>query len=316
MATIRVAKNQNYSVINNTVLNDSRLSWKAKGLAAYLLSKPDDWSIVREDLAKRSTDGVDAVRTALKELEDAGYLVRTRRQNGRGKFEWEHVLHEIPIEQAETPLVDLPPVENPSVENPPVANPSVENPRLLSTVLLSTDLPSTDQEGATGEGPLATPPLAGSAPPAPPARLEKFFTVSEPEPPPEPAPAPKVPKSADLKSLPAVKAYHDFHNRWPQNGQSKLIAEAITDIELWVRVLRAWAGRGYSPTNVQGMLDWYQNPGAMDRTKQVGNANGTHQRTKQAAGPAAQTAIERANELYPEYAYLGRGFKSDDDSSE
>ena len=45
MSTIRVVKGGNYSVINNTVLNDDRVSWEAKGMACYLLSKPDDWRI-------------------------------------------------------------------------------------------------------------------------------------------------------------------------------------------------------------------------------------------------------------------------------
>ncbi|MBX3014646.1 MAG: helix-turn-helix domain-containing protein [Caldilineaceae bacterium] len=305
MATIRVAKNQNYSVINNTVLNDDRLSWKAKGLAAYLLSKPDDWSIVREDLAKRSRDGVDAVRTALKELEDAGYLVRTRRSI-RGKFEWEHILHEIPLAQAETPLVDFPPVEKPSVEKPSVEKPSVENPRLLSTVLPSTDLLSTDEEEATGIRPLATEPPAPSAPPA----LPSVDTQNLAYLPPEPKPAPKVPKAAvdtqSLAYLPPIKAYHDLHKRWPQHAQMCLISESVTDLALWIRVLREWAGRGYSPVNVSGMLDWYRSPALMERTKQ-GDTHGAHKQAKRADRPAGQTAAERASELFPEYAYLGGG---------
>ena len=115
MSTIRVSKDRNYSVINNTVLNDMRLSWKAKGIAAYLLSKPDDWKIVRENLVSQSDDGITAVRTALQELERCGYLVRTRRQGDDGRFEWESMLYETPrIERFEPePLVDFPPMENP-----------------------------------------------------------------------------------------------------------------------------------------------------------------------------------------------------------
>jgi len=41
---IRVEKNKNYSVVNNTVLRDTKISWKAKGIMAYMLSKPDDWT--------------------------------------------------------------------------------------------------------------------------------------------------------------------------------------------------------------------------------------------------------------------------------
>lgn len=149
MSTIRVAKNRNYSVINNTVLQDKRLSWKAKGLAAFLLSKPDDWLIIREVLKEESSDGETAVRTGLEELKRFGYLVRTRMQNERGVFVWENVLYETPRDPV-YPLVDNPPMDNPLVDFPPVDFPPVDN-----HVLLSTDnqvLSTKDSNRARGQG--------------------------------------------------------------------------------------------------------------------------------------------------------------------
>ncbi len=57
MGIIRVEKNRNYSVINNTGLRDERLSWKAKGILAYILTLPDDWVFYREELATHAKMG-------------------------------------------------------------------------------------------------------------------------------------------------------------------------------------------------------------------------------------------------------------------
>lgn len=100
MATIRVQKNKDYSVINNTGLNDSNLSFKAKGILAYLLSKPDNWTCQVQDLSKNSTDGRDAIYSGLKELRTNGYLIK-RPIRIKGKVsEWEEILFETPNTEA------------------------------------------------------------------------------------------------------------------------------------------------------------------------------------------------------------------------
>jgi DNA-binding MarR family transcriptional regulator len=82
---VRVVKrDESYAIIDPTFLSDERMSWKAKGLLAYLLSKPSNWRVYVSDLVKRSKDGKDAVYSALRELEACGYLERRQtRQNGR-----------------------------------------------------------------------------------------------------------------------------------------------------------------------------------------------------------------------------------------
>jgi hypothetical protein len=79
---VRSAKTCGYAQIDNRALQDERLSWKATGLLAYLLSLPDDWKIKSADLVKRKTEGRDAVRSAMRELEAAGYM---RREVGNGE---------------------------------------------------------------------------------------------------------------------------------------------------------------------------------------------------------------------------------------
>ena len=96
----RVAKNKDnpYVMINKSVFDDERLSWRAKGLMGYLLSKPDDWKIVESDLVKRSKEGRDAVRAAIRELIAAGYIVRKQTRED-GKFSsTEYHVYESPID--------------------------------------------------------------------------------------------------------------------------------------------------------------------------------------------------------------------------
>lgn len=74
----RTIHNKNYTIVNNTICKDNRLSWKAKGIWLYAFSRPDDWTFHIEDLIKQSTDGKDAVRSGLQELQKCGYLKRER----------------------------------------------------------------------------------------------------------------------------------------------------------------------------------------------------------------------------------------------
>lgn len=70
-----------FTILPNAALNDQRLSWKARGLLAHLLSKPPLWRTSSRRLALDGPDGRDAVRTGLQELEQVGYLVRDRIQD-------------------------------------------------------------------------------------------------------------------------------------------------------------------------------------------------------------------------------------------
>ncbi|MBO8164212.1 MAG: helix-turn-helix domain-containing protein [Brevibacillus sp.] len=101
---VRVMKRENHFVqIDKTPINDSRLSWKAKGLLLYLLSKPDDWTIMIDDLVKHAKDGRDSVKAGLSELEQNGYLKRKQGRNDSGEFgPMEYHVFELP--QTENPF--------------------------------------------------------------------------------------------------------------------------------------------------------------------------------------------------------------------
>ncbi|MGH1280841.1 DnaD domain protein [Bacillus basilensis] len=138
MATFRVNKSKNYTTINNTGLRDERLSWKAKGILAYILSLPDDWVFYMEEISTHAKDGIDSLRVGMKELKKYGYVRRFPVKNEKGKItNWETIIYEVPQ------------VENPQMEKPQVEVPFVENPTLLSTKKPSTNKQNTNIQSSS-----------------------------------------------------------------------------------------------------------------------------------------------------------------------
>ncbi|MEE2034790.1 replication protein [Rhodococcus chondri] len=88
----------NFTILSNAVINDDRLSFRARGVLAWLLSKPDDWHTRSESIAAQSPrEGRDAIRSALRELADLGYLVREKIQNERGQWSTIQTIYEEPV---------------------------------------------------------------------------------------------------------------------------------------------------------------------------------------------------------------------------
>ena len=84
---IRVFRSQTpFTTIPNAILEDDRLSFRAKGLLIYLLSKPDCWKVRQNHLASVGPDGAHSMRTAISELEDAGYMRLTTIRDAEGKM--------------------------------------------------------------------------------------------------------------------------------------------------------------------------------------------------------------------------------------
>lgn len=144
---VRVQKNKDYTVINNTSIRDDRLSWKAKAIHVFMLSKPDDWTFYNEEIMQWATDGKDSFNSGLKELKKFGYVKKERRRGENGKFDWVTVVYEVPQDNDDKqhePQPDLPYMEKPSTDKPLMEKPSMENPQLLSTNTLSTESLNTD----------------------------------------------------------------------------------------------------------------------------------------------------------------------------
>ncbi len=98
MATVfRIEKQKNYTVMSNHHLKDATLSLKAKGLLSQMLSLPENWDYSLKGLAKINKESVDAIRTAVWELEKAGYIVRSQGHGEHGKFAGtEYIIYETP----------------------------------------------------------------------------------------------------------------------------------------------------------------------------------------------------------------------------
>ncbi|NPV30747.1 MAG: hypothetical protein HPY58_14110, partial [Firmicutes bacterium] len=154
---IRTRKRKNpYAVIDKAFLSNVKLSWKAKGLLSYLLSKPDNWKIYVKDLINQSTDGRDAVYAGLKELEVQGYLERKKIRDDKGKIlGYEYIIYERPANTGYEnpypenpdmghPYPDFPYPEKPYPEKPYPENPYPENPTLLNNDLTNNELTNND----------------------------------------------------------------------------------------------------------------------------------------------------------------------------
>jgi hypothetical protein len=118
MSTFRIQKDKEnpYVMVNKVLINDETLSFKAKGILLYLLSKPDDWKVYESEISSHSKDKIDSVRSGVKELINAGYIKRTREQDGKGKFKgYIYNVFETPQNKELCPLLDFPKTGNPTL---------------------------------------------------------------------------------------------------------------------------------------------------------------------------------------------------------
>lgn len=117
MAILRNASRGKYTVLYNGIFRDENLSAKSLGILAKMLSLPDNWEFSETGLCSIfKKDGRDSIRNGLKELEENGYLVRSRVRDESGK-----------LTSAEWTVSDQPMLRNPMLENPMLENPMLEN---------------------------------------------------------------------------------------------------------------------------------------------------------------------------------------------
>ena len=153
MPVFRVEKTKGYTVMSNHHLRNHALSLKAKGLLSQMLSLPDDWDYTLQGLAQINKESIDAIREAVRELERAGYIKRSRERDERGCLRGTvYTIYEQPHAEPtpEEPAQALPTLDNPTLEKPMLEKPTLENPMQLNTkstkkrTRQSTDLSITD----------------------------------------------------------------------------------------------------------------------------------------------------------------------------
>ena len=153
MAVFRVERNTGYTVMSNHHLRNKELSLKAKGLLSQMLSLPEDWDYTLAGLSHINREKIDAIREAVKELEKAGYIVRSRERDEKGRLRGaDYVIYEQPQPRepeaatsgGQPPILDLPTLENPTLDNPTLEKPTQEKPTLENPTQLNKDIQKTN----------------------------------------------------------------------------------------------------------------------------------------------------------------------------
>lgn len=156
----------NFTILSNAVINDERLSFRARGVLIWLLSKPDDWRTRSDAIAGQSPkEGRDAIRSALRELAELGYLIREKIQNERGQWITIQTIYEEPR-------------TGPEPEKPTRGRADIGEPGSLSSI----DSPrtKTNRTSRASRAPLS-PPVANLAEACSRAGLTATFAYLKPE---------------------------------------------------------------------------------------------------------------------------------------
>ena len=145
MAVFRVERNSGYTVMSNHHLRNKELTLKAKGLLSQMLSLPEDWDYTLAGLSHINRESIDAIRTAVWELEKAGYILRRQGRDEKGKMTAiEYTIYEQPQPMLENPIPGKPMLENPTTDNPTSENPTQLNKDRSRTNLSKKEKSNTD----------------------------------------------------------------------------------------------------------------------------------------------------------------------------
>ena len=147
MAVFRVEKNKGYTVMSNHHLRNKELTLKAKGLLSQMLSLPENWDYTLAGLSHINKESIDAIRTAVLELEKAGYIERSQGRDEKGKMTAiTYIIYEQPI----SPVPKNPTSDKPILEKPKADKPISENTTQLNKDIQKTDLSKKEEKNKDG----------------------------------------------------------------------------------------------------------------------------------------------------------------------
>jgi hypothetical protein len=244
---IRVKKEERYFVASNEPFNDERLSWEARGVMGYLLSKPDDWIVRNTDLIKQGPANEHKIKRILRELKKYGYLHRYNFRNDKGQIVWVTEIYESP---SLNPSIGRFSTDGSSTDG---SSTNGKSPHIIKTDLPNTDLLNTDKEGGAN---------------APALSVNK-----------------KSQKNSEVHL--AITTFYEVAGHWPPKAVWKLISETVgheaDPLAFWGQVIQAWIGCGWSPKNVAGMLDYFKR-GELPTTGHKKEKYGNHGRDRKEFG--------------------------------
>ena len=146
MSTVfRVEKTANFTIMSNTHLKDRRLSYKSKGLLSVILSLPPEWDYTITGLAVIAADGVESVKSAIKELEKYGFVTRTQLRDERGRMaQNEYLVYESPQDNPDYFPAEQDAHDESASENKPSISVSKKHCKEHFSVSPSTEKPLTE----------------------------------------------------------------------------------------------------------------------------------------------------------------------------
>lgn len=133
MAVIRKIKKSDFTVIDNNIFKNKKLSLKGKGMICTMLSLPDGWEFSEMGLCELSNDSRTGIRSTLKELMDLGYLKRERNRDSKGRLkDTAYTVYEVPMYQ--NPTLEKPTLEK--VHNKILNNKELNNKNITVVEIL------------------------------------------------------------------------------------------------------------------------------------------------------------------------------------
>jgi hypothetical protein len=219
----RNRKTRDFTVLNNKVLQDKRLSWKARGILAYIFSLPNDWKIYKSELEQHSdTDGRISFENGFKELMALGYIIQTEYRNEKKQIQYSYEIFE--EEQPEAAACFLT-AANLKAEKLRAAKLDTENLSAAERQLQSKDLQSTNEQSTNKQ-------MSSSASNAHEDEIEIFPVGAKqegnPKPPVAPAPLPLTQKRiyGDGRLQEKVR---EFHAKEPEIFTSELCRDFLVN---------------------------------------------------------------------------------------
>lgn len=223
---------KHYAIISRQLAQDKRLSFAARGLLTYILSKPPRWEVRDDNLQKEGDIGKTALATIIRNLKDIGYMRRVRLRRKSGRFEYVTEVYEEPQLTEEITVA--------------------ENQGTVDRDAFSVDGSPVDGESATAiEEVQARAPGPSDSFKDPESKDRESEPLSKPQ---------KPSKYPDKRDWPryvslffAITNIAPLHQLWPEietkmgsNPDPKKLRACFVE----------WIGRGYRANNI-GWLDWY-----------------------------------------------------------
>lgn len=130
----QIKRSNNFTIVNNQILRDKNLSLKSIGLLCKMISLPPNWDYSFNGLVSICKESYSAIRTAINELKNAGYIEIIKQKDNKGLFTYKYIVYDLPKSlylSQNNPTCDFPPMDSPTLENQQQLNTNIINTNKL-----------------------------------------------------------------------------------------------------------------------------------------------------------------------------------------